>query len=110
MNYAQKLKLQQQAYITATQQTIQQLMADTAAITLNDPAVMGKDVLGKERLKRFNAAWTKNVAHFMGALQKGDLQDYIQNELDERLKKIYGNDFLPSTERYPMVVKPKYEK
>lgn len=110
MKYAEKLKLQQQAYINATQQTIQQLMADTAAITLNDPAVMGKDVLGKGRLKRFNAAWTKNVEYYMGALLKGDLQDYIQNELDERLKKIFGDDFTPSAERYPFVTKPKYRK
>lgn len=87
-------------YRQAEKDTYIQFMTDTLALTLNDPAVMGKDVFGKKRLQKIITAWGKTFDKYHGALEKGDEADYHQIKLDERLKSIFGNEFQQFGERY----------
>lgn len=84
-----------------------QKMADLLALALNDPATMGKDVLGPERIKRVYVKIHELEAELAQAWRKGDEQDYAQARLDRELKRIFGGEFVPFSERYPDVKKPK---
>jgi hypothetical protein len=108
MTYAQRLTAERQAYIKAAQDAIKQLAADAIAVTLNDPEAMGGDTFGAERIRRFMAVWDKHFERYFGALEKGPEQDYLQAELDARLRLIFGGELIPFDERQPYVIKPKY--
>lgn len=96
-------------YRQAEKETYIQYMTDTLLLTLNDPEVMGRDVFGKERLKKVVRAWGEKFDEFHGALEKGDEADYYQEKLDSRLKKIIGDDdFHPFDERYEWLKKQVY--
>lgn len=96
-------------YRQAEKQTYIQFMTDTLMLTLNDPEVMGKDVFGKERIKKLVAAWEKTFDEFHGALEKGDEADYYQEKMDVMLKRILGDDgFHPFPERYDWIKQQKY--
>ena len=96
-------------YRQAEKQTYIQFMTDTLMLTLNDPKVMGKDVFGKERIKKLVAAWGKTFDKFHGALEKGDEADYYQEKMDVLLKRILGgDDFHPFSERYDWIKQQKY--
>jgi hypothetical protein len=68
---------------------------------------MGKDVLGPERIKKVYARLYELEAELAQAWRKGDEQDYAQSRLDRELRRIFGGDFVPFSERYPDVKKPK---
>lgn len=84
-----------------------QRMADLMAIALNDPEVMGKGVLGVDRIKKVYAKIQELQNDLSKAWLKGDEQDYHQARLDRELKRIFGDEFVPFSERYPDVKKPK---
>ena len=44
--------------------------ADALAIVLNDPEVMGSDVMGKQRIAKILDAWNKTVAGGLWGLQQ----------------------------------------
>ena len=106
-NYAQRREAWIRAAAEAGEQVGTQRMADLMALALNDPAVMGKDVLGPERIKRVYARLHELEAELAQAWRKGGEQDYAQAKLDRELKRIFGGEFVPFSERYPDVRKPK---
>lgn len=106
-NYAQRRDALIRTAAEAGEMVGRQRMADLMALALNDPAVMGKDVLGPERIKRVYARLYELEAELAQAWRKGDEQDYAQARLDRELKRIFGNEFVPFSERYPDVKKPK---
>lgn len=108
MTYAERLAIERQTYINAANDIIKQHAADVLEITLNDPDAMGKDTFGAERIKRFMAVWGKHFNSYFSALEKGLEQDYMQEQLDSRLRLIFGDELIPFEERQPYVVKPKY--
>ncbi len=106
-NYAQRRDALIRVAAEAGEQVGTQRMADLMALALNDPDVMGKDVLGPERIKRVYARLYELEAELAQAWRKGDEQDYAQAKQDRELRRIFGGDFVPFEERYPDVKKPK---
>lgn len=97
------------AWRQAEKDTTIQFMVDTMEITLNDPDVMGKGVLGEVRLEKVIRAWSKCYDEYYGALSKGPESDYIQEKLDQRLRRIFKKKKLPTfQERYPWIKEQKY--
>ena len=67
---------------------------DIYQILLNSPEVVGKDVFGQKRLVKLHHAAEADV---------------LQNKIDKRLKKIFGDMFMPFPQRYPDLVECSYE-
>lgn len=102
--YLQRQRNTVNVYRQAEKETYIQFMTDTLILTLNDPAVMGKDVFGEKRIRRVVEAWSKVFDKYHGALEKGDEQDYWQIKMDMNLKGILGaKDFEPFEKRYEWV-------
>lgn len=102
--YLQRQRNTVNVYRQAEKETYIQFMTDTLILTLNDPAVMGKDVLGEKRIKKVLEAWGKVFDKFHGALEKGDEQDFWQVKLDMNLMGVLGEkDFAPFAKRYKWV-------
>ena len=107
--YLAKQKQLVDAYRQAEKDTYVQYMLDTTIITLNDPAVMGKDVFGKKRLEKFVKAWQLAFDHYHLALELKQESDYMQVQMDRKLEAIVGKDlFHPFAERYEWLKKQKY--
>lgn len=105
------LQRQQQAvniYRQAEKETYTQYMVDMFMIVLNDPAVMGKDVFGKDRLKRVVDAVSSAYDKYVLALTTQDEADFWQEKLDQRLAAIVGNDLTPFGERYEWIKRRGY--
>lgn len=77
-----------------------QMALDVFTLVLNDPAVMGKDVLGRKRLMAVGAEFNRMTAECMLALTGDPEADYIRIRMDEALVRILGPDAHPWTERY----------
>ena len=58
--YLQRQRNTVNVYRQAEKETYIQFMTDTLILTLNDPAVMGKDVFGEKRIRRVVEAWARS--------------------------------------------------
>lgn len=102
--YLQRQRNTVNVYRQAEKETYIQFMTDTLILTLNDPAVMGKDVFGAKRIRKVVEAWGKVFDKYHGALEKGDEQDFWQVKLDQNLKGVLGEEgFAPFKTRYDWV-------
>ncbi len=106
-NYTQRREAWITAGIDAGIDIGTQRMADLMALALNDPEVMGKGVLGVDRIKKVYAKIQELQHDLSKAWLKCDEQDYQQARLDRELRRIFGGEFVPFSERYPDVKKPK---
>lgn len=79
-----------------------QFALDCMSIVLNDPDVMGRDVFGKERLEKLAAAYNKRFHQFFMGMTKDASASYVREKMDERLRKIYGDNFESWEQRYYM--------
>lgn len=106
--YLARQKATVDTYRQAEKDTYIQFMTDTLMLTLNDPEVMGKDVFGRERLKKVVLAWGKMFDRYHGALERRDEADYYQEKLDQALERILGKeDFQPFSKRYDWIKQAK---
>lgn len=96
----------------AAEQTITQYMVDLFILALNDPAVMGKDVLGYKRLLRVVQAVQKYRDTFASAMSHKNAEaDYYREKLDERLQSIIPPEhFTPFLVRYNWLEDVRYDK
>ena len=87
-----------------------QKMTDFFIIALNDPDVMGKGVLGYDRLRKLLDAVEVLQEKYKDAFDPRKKEaDVAQDKIDERIKKIVGDrPFMPFEERYPELKKCKY--
>lgn len=87
-----------------------QFMVDCWMVTLNDPDVMGRDVFGKERMKRVAKAVEANYDKYLPAfnVSKNKEADVWQDRLDEKLEKIFKDELDPFPVRHPLIRKIKY--
>ena len=97
-NYARRLMEKNQKHLNIGMDCGRQLWADLVAIALNDPAVMGKGVLGKGRLLKVFGKVQELEDQFWDALGTGPEADYCRDQLDKRLKQIYGELDQPEDE------------
>lgn len=107
MKYADRVVAARQKYLDIGTQFGAQRMADLVSIALNDPAIMGRNALGRvfERVKELEAAFDR-------AFFKNAEQDYWQDVLDRKLHEIFPDSygFAPFPERYPFIKEVKYRK
>lgn len=86
-----------------------QLGSDCYQMALNDPEVMGRDTLGRSRMTRLMDAAEANVDCYLVAVDYREAEaDVAQEKMDSRLRKIWGEIFLPFNERYPWLKKCNY--
>lgn len=107
--YAQRMQRERQELLQVGIDFGTQRMADYMAIALNDPRVMGKAALGRERLTRVFEAVHELEAVLNAAFYENPEQDYWQEVLDRRLTEIFGKENLcPFGERYPFLKEIRY--
>ena len=88
----------------------EQLFTDCLAIVLNDPAVMGKDVFGEDRIRRVVKELMRERDIWIDAVNPGPEADYMREKLDQRLKQIFRKEFEPFDLRYSWAMKVKTVK
>lgn len=108
--YAERLKSEKQAYLSIGINFGTQRMADYIAVALNDPQVMGDSALGAKRIKKVFEAVRELELTLGSAFYASAEQDYWQEIMDRQLKQIFGKDFSPFAERYPMLKKIRYDR
>lgn len=84
---------------------------DIYQILLNSPEVVGKDVFGQKRLVKLHHAAEAMCEEYEPALfgVTNAEADVLQSKIDKRLKKIFGDMFMPFPQRYPDLVECSYE-
>ena len=88
--FLERQRIEKQAYFDAGLQMGRQQILDGLSVVLNDPAIMKKDVFGKDRLLAVVNGIGNFIDTYEKAWQKDDEADYWQVKLDEILAKIYG--------------------
>lgn len=109
--FLERQRIERQAYFDAGLQMGRQQILDGLSVVLNDPAIMKKDVFGKDRL----LAVVKGIGEFIDtyekAWQKDDEADYCQAKLDAELTRIYGDKMHDTFhERYEYCKEFDYKK
>lgn len=77
-----------------------QICADAITFALNDPEVMGRDTLGRTRIKRIEQAIPGIASEILKGIVKSEEADYQRETVDRGLKQIMGPDFVPWALRY----------
>ncbi len=78
---------------------------------LNDPEIMGKGVIGQQRMLKIHRAaeaMSEEYTPCMWGVTDPEA-DVWQERLDAKLKKVWGEMFNPFSERYPHLVEVNYE-
>jgi len=88
-------RIQKETFLTA-QHFTRQLCLDQASIVLNR-----EFGFGAERLQRFNAAMVELYGEY-ASVWNSDTKDveYSKAKMDDALRQIYGDAFIPWKERY----------
>lgn len=93
------------------EETMRQFMADMYCLALNDPEVMGRDVLGYNRLQKVLEGAIRYYDMYHDALTLSPEADYCQAKLDDRMRQIIPADkFAHFEERYPRIIPEKYTR
>ena len=108
--YSQVIDDRIDAYRQAERETQRQFMIDMFSVSLNDPEVMGKDVLGESRLVKLLNAVGKNYDIYHEAIERSPLADVVQDKLDKKLKSIFKSRFDSFPVRYPWIIRETYRK
>ena len=108
--YLERRNAVNQAMLDAGEQMGMQKMWDYLQIALRDPETMGKDVFGRQRMKKLFQKTKELAEHFHTAFTDDKEADYCQEELDSALREIWGEDLSTFYERYPQLKKVDYTK
>lgn len=79
-----------------------QICFDALTLVLNDPKSMGKDVFGRNRLKKLCADLKAKTREILPGLSYGNESSHVRAQVDRELQKIYGEDFTPWQNRYEL--------
>ena len=78
-----------------------QVFFDALSLVLNDPEAMDKDVFGKTRLKKLEAAVNAKAKELLPGINKKDpASSYVRAMADRELEKIFKEEFIPWPGRY----------
>ena len=80
----------QKGCFTAGLQCGRQQIIDMVSLVLRDPAIMGKDTFGKDRLLKVVKGIGEYIDKFQPAWEKKDETDYYRAKLDDALAEAYG--------------------
>ena len=87
-----------------------QVASDYLTISLRDPKIVGGTPFGRERIERLMLNSMELDDHFWVAFSDEVEADYRQEEMDAKLREVYGDDLIPFAERYPNVKQYGYKK
>lgn len=98
-------------YFTAGLQSGRQQILDLVSLVLRDPAIMGKDIFGKERLLKIVKGVEDYIDLYQQAWEKTDETDYYRAKLDAALAEAYGEGLHDSfLKRYEFAPEFDYKK
>ena len=80
----------QRAFLDVGVQCGRQQILDMMSLVLRDPAIMGKDTFGKDRLIKVVKGIGEYIDKFQPAWEKTDDTDYYRAKLDQALAEAYG--------------------
>ena len=107
--FLENQKKVEDAMYNAGLQVGQQMASDMYDIVLNDPDVMGKDVIGHERIVKIRAAAENALTYFGPAYDIRNPEcDVFQERLDNRLRRVWKDLLVPFAKRYPMFKRCRY--
>ena len=82
---------------------------DIDHIVLNDPDIMGKDVMGAKRLEKIHKAAEAMSEYYEPALDARKPEaDVFRDRMDKKLRKIWGDRMVPFEERLDELKKCRY--
>lgn len=87
-----------------------QQIVDYLTLVLHDPKYVDKDIFGAGRIEKVIVGLEDYDRMFKDAYTLHKEADYLQEKLDEMLKKVVGDKLIPFKERQPDVFQPKYNK
>ena len=100
-SYLAKQAAVNHGYFTAGLQSGRQQILDLVSLVLRDPAIMGKDIFGKERLLKIVKGVGDYIDLYQQAWEKTDETDYYRAKLDAALAEAYGEGLHDSfSQRY----------
>lgn len=110
-SYLAKQAAVNHGYFTAGLQSGRQQILDLVSLVLRDPAIMGKDIFGKERLLKIVNGVGDYIDLYQQAWEKTDETDYYRAKLDAALAEAYGDRLHDSfLQRYEFAPEFDYKK
>ena len=110
-SYLAKQAAVNHGYFTAGLQSGRQQILDLVSLVLRDPAIMGKDIFGKERLLKIVKGVGDYIDLYQQAGEKTDETDYYRAKLDAALAEAYGEGLHDSfLKRYEFAPEFDYKK
>ena len=110
-SYLAKQAAVNHGYFTAGLQSGRQQILDLVSLVLRDPAIMGKDIFGKERLLKIVKGVEDYIDLYQQAWEKTDETDYYRAKLDAALAEAYGEGLHDSfLKRYEFAPEFDYKK
>ena len=107
--YMQREVAMQDSFFNAGKDFGMQLMMDCWQMALNDSDVMGKDVIGGDRMEKIFYVVSDLVHFYHDASNiKNPEADVLQEKMDAKLRKIWKKKLVPFEQRYTMIKKCKY--
>lgn len=108
--FLEKQKAERKAAFSVGEDVGMQRMWDAIQLTLRDPDVMGKDILGRARIEKVFYGARKVMNEYRLAFTDHAEADVKQEKLDAALREIWGDDLQTFYERYPYFKKIDYTK
>ncbi len=109
-DFLQRQRQINQKWLDIGEEMGMQKMWDYVQIALRDPDVMGKNTIGKERMKKLFDRLKVLADEYHTAFTADPEADYCQERLDRQLREVWGEGFQTFFERYPYVKKMAYDK
>jgi hypothetical protein len=110
-SYLAKQAAVNHGYFVAGLQSGRQQIIDLVSLVLRDPAIMGKDIFGKERLLKVVKGVGEYIDLYQQAWEKTDETDYYREKLDAALEEAYGDGLHDSfLKRYEFAPEFDYKK
>lgn len=81
----------QRAFLDVGVRCGRQQILDMMSLVLRDPAIMGKDTFGKDRLVKVVKGIGEYIDKYQPAWERSDETDYYQTKLDDALAEVYGD-------------------
>lgn len=86
-----------------------QKVIDYLTLVLRDPAYVGHDIFGRERIDLVIAGIHNYDKEFAEAYTTKVEADVLQDKLDRLLREVYGDELAPFAERQPHVRQLTYK-
>ena len=91
-DFLARQKQMQRTFLDVGLQCGRQQIIDMMSLVLRDPAIMGKDIFGKDRLMKVVNGIGAYIDKYQPAWERSDESDYYQKKLDDALAEAYGEE------------------